>query len=238
MQIKEFLELARTRRSIRKWKPDLIPDEYIEQMLEAARWAMSGANAQPWEFIVIKSREIKLKLAEVHIRFREAQRIVESTRSQEFRQPHYRINNPIDVLWTEAPVVIAIVGDQRTLQASTLFMRYYELHTFDQNMANATTMLHLAAAALGLGAEWISIDQPMNESMKPILGIPAEIRLFTLNPVGYPAGKPAPYRRKLSELIHQETYDMSRFRSQSDIQEYIKSLRQMHEKGKAYPDGK
>ena len=47
MQIDEFLELVSKRRSVRKFKPDAIPPSDIEKMIEAARWAMSGANAQP-----------------------------------------------------------------------------------------------------------------------------------------------------------------------------------------------
>ena len=42
-----------TRMSVRRIKPDPIPEEYIEKILEAGRWAMSGANGQPWEFLVI-----------------------------------------------------------------------------------------------------------------------------------------------------------------------------------------
>ena len=61
MQIDQFLELARKRRTIRRFKPDPVPDEYIAKMIEAASWAASGGNAQPWEFIVIKDKETKHK---------------------------------------------------------------------------------------------------------------------------------------------------------------------------------
>jgi len=64
MQIDEFLDLARKRRSIRRLKPEPVPDEYVNKILEAARWAMSGANAQPWEFIVITESSTLKKIAE------------------------------------------------------------------------------------------------------------------------------------------------------------------------------
>ena len=64
MQIDDFLELARKRRSIRKFKPDPVPDDYVQKILEAARWAMSGANGQPWEFIVIKDPITKQRMGE------------------------------------------------------------------------------------------------------------------------------------------------------------------------------
>lgn len=230
MQIDQFLDLAKKRRSIRKFKPDPIPDEYIEKILEAARWAMSGANSQPWEFIVIKDKVTIKQLNEALARHRrEMTMVVESSRLPEYRQPHYqaqpKAEQPLDIMWGDAPIMIAVLGDMRTMQASTLTMRFFEHHTFDQNMANAIQMMHLAAAALGLGARWISLDEPLIEEMKPLLGVPPVIKLFALTAIGYPAHQPTPFRRKLSEFIHYEKYDMSKFRSQTDIQEFIKYLR-------------
>jgi nitroreductase len=232
--MEDFFELARTRRSSRVFKPDPVPDEYVTKILDAARWALSGANAQPWEFIVIKNPETKTKLAEIALKDTESSLALELTRLQEFRQPQYRTEKPVRAPWVDAPLIIAVVGDPRTLFASTISGRLYEHHTFDQNLANATTMIHLAAAALGLGAQWVSLFGPRSESMKTVLGIPPGIRLFTLVPIGYPVKKTVPYRRKLSEIVHYETYDMSKYRSQNDILEYIKGLRQRHEAAQAY----
>lgn len=52
----EVFEAIKGRRSIRKYKPQPIPDEVIEKILEAGRWAPSGGNIQPWIFIVVKDR--------------------------------------------------------------------------------------------------------------------------------------------------------------------------------------
>jgi len=229
MQINDFLDLARKRRSTRLFKADAIPDEYIEKILEAARWAMSGANAQPWEFIVIKEQETKEKLAEAYLEYEEAKVKVELTRLPEYLHSKFSREKPQDIShtisWRYAPVVIAVLGDPRTLQASTMSVRYFEEPTFTNNMANATYMMQLAATALGLGAQWITIIQPLGEMMKPVLGIPSIMRLFTLVPIGYQAQPATSYRRQLDEIVHYEKYDMSKHRSQDDIQEFIKSLR-------------
>ena len=55
----EVLEAIKTRRSIRKYKPDPVPEQALEQILEAGRWAPSGGNRQPWEFIVLTDPEVK-----------------------------------------------------------------------------------------------------------------------------------------------------------------------------------
>ena len=86
-------------------------------------------------------------------------------------------------------------------------------------------LTHLAAAALGLGAQWVSLDPPRQEALKHILGIPPEIKLFSLVPLGYPAHQPTGHRRELGELVHYEKYDMSKLRSQETIQEFVKYLR-------------
>ncbi len=55
----DFYEVIRTRRSIRSYKPDLIPETILNRVLEAARIAPSGSNRQPWRFIIVKSEEVK-----------------------------------------------------------------------------------------------------------------------------------------------------------------------------------
>lgn len=57
-----FLDLARSRRSVRRYKPDAVPDELLQQVLEAGRWAPSAVSSQPWEFIVVTDPTAKQAL--------------------------------------------------------------------------------------------------------------------------------------------------------------------------------
>lgn len=61
----EALEVIMTRRSIRKYKKTPVPDEMVEKILDAGRWAPSSKNAQPWRFIVLKDAEVRRKLSEL-----------------------------------------------------------------------------------------------------------------------------------------------------------------------------
>src|SRR3972149_4630661 len=112
-----LLDLVRTRRSIRRFLPDPIPDGYVEQILEVARWAMSGANGQPWEFIVIKNQETKDQIASMFFEYRKTCYTLEKTRVEELR--HAQVAKPPVGLPTfkDAPVIIAVCGDLRTIQA-------------------------------------------------------------------------------------------------------------------------
>jgi nitroreductase len=61
----DVLETIRTRRSIRKYKKELVPEEMLKQVLEAGRWAPSANNSQPWNFIVLRDEKLRKKIAEV-----------------------------------------------------------------------------------------------------------------------------------------------------------------------------
>lgn len=61
----EALKAIKTRRSIRKYKKVSVPDDLVERILDAARWAPSSKNAQPWKFIVLKDAEVRRRLSEL-----------------------------------------------------------------------------------------------------------------------------------------------------------------------------
>ena len=66
MDYEGLLSLVEERRSCRRFKPDPIPDELVHQIIEVARWAPSGANSQPWDFIVVKEKELRQKIVQFY----------------------------------------------------------------------------------------------------------------------------------------------------------------------------
>ncbi len=64
MQLDQFLDLARTRRAVRHFRPDPVPSEILEAVLEAARWAPSGYNLQPTSFVVVTDADTRERLCE------------------------------------------------------------------------------------------------------------------------------------------------------------------------------
>ena len=231
MDITAFLDLVRRRRSVRNFKPDPIPEGSVEKILEAARWAMSGANGQPWEFVVVKDKDLIEKIARVRRDCQYHTRVIEESRVGELRHSAYSV--PADEMpgFKDAPVVIVICADPRAYQATVLAAHFYAgdggpMATFHKSIANATQLIHLAAAALGLGAQWISVDSTREYQVKEILDIPQILSVQTIVPIGYSPYKIAPpYRRKLKEIVHHNKYDHSRFRTDEQMQEYLLSLR-------------
>jgi nitroreductase len=236
MDIDQFLELVKKRRSIRKFTPDPVSDEQIEKILEAGRWAMSGANGQPWEFIVIRDKEVMRQLYEAGAESERQTATIETSRTQEMRQPWYRDlpNTVPPSRFSDAPVIIAVLGDPRTAQATVLNRLTDRRWVVDENIANASQIIHLAAAACGLASQWVTVDRYYEDLIRPALRVPLILRIFSLIPIGFPAMEPKkPYRRELEEIIHYDTYDMAKYRSHEAVQEFIINLRQ-HSK-RAYP---
>lgn len=85
MNYDSLLELFKNRRSTRKFKPEPLPDEYIEKIIEAARWAPSAANSQPWEFIVVKKPELRTRIIELLEEVNQSVKKVEAVRQPELR---------------------------------------------------------------------------------------------------------------------------------------------------------
>jgi len=234
MNVDEFLYLAKKRRSVRKLKADPIPDGVVEKVLDAAHWAQSGANAQPWEFIVVRDRQTIHKMADILAEFmRDTIWHIEKTRVQEIRHRMFIEGPPEGPSgWRDAPVVVVCCGDPRTTQASVLVSQYLPheggtgAHSL-KNMANATQIIHLAVAAAGLGSQWVSINYGIERKLKEVLGVPDQLIIHTMVPIGHPANPPGPgVRRDIKEIIHYEKYDQSRARSAEDVYQYLLNLRQ------------
>jgi 5,6-dimethylbenzimidazole synthase len=232
MQIDEFMKLVHQRRSIRRFKPDPIPDAYIQQILEAGRWAMSGANGQPWEFIVVKNRDTIKKLADLYKKTRHSFHTIDRTQLEEIRHSaDTKTEGGRDPFFINAPLVIVVLGDLRVVQFSSLAAAAFNGNEVVlEGLATACQNMHLAASALELGSEWVSICTPYDSWFKDLLEVPVEYTIQMLMPVGYPANIPnPPYRRELDQIVHYEKYDMSKYRTDEEIiDSVIEHRKKMH----------
>jgi len=227
MDINSFIDLLKSRRSIRAYRPDPIPDEYVQKIIEAARWAPSGGNSQPWEFIVIKRRDLKDKIAELFMESMKQVREAELTREKDMRMPALEIEMPEPGFKT-APVFIILCGDPRLNEAFplTVYQNWAE-DVFTSNLASAFLCMQLAAKSLGLGSQWVSATGKfMEDELKKLLNIPEGFKIYDMMAVGYPAYQLGPRSpREINEMIHYEQYDQSKLRTDQQIKDFIKNLR-------------
>ncbi len=166
----DVFEAIKKRRSIRKYKPDSIPDEKLKMIFESARLAPSAGNRQPWRFVVVRNAERKKALAKV-------------------------ADNQTFI--ADAGTIIAAVGDPE------ISKRWY-----DKDVMTAVEHMVLTATALGYGTCWIGAFN--EEEVKHLLGIPEEMSVIALLPLGIPDVAPPPKPRKeISEIFFEEEYGKS-----------------------------
>ncbi len=190
----ELINALKTRRSIRKFKPEPIPDEYITELIEAARLAPSGSNLQPSRFVVIKSEEARARLDKATpLPFVSKAPVViaccvdsESfgalgTRMRELQEAGAFSDTPLD-----GPGLEKYSGrKQMDRAAAEAYLRL--------NAAIAIDHITLRAIDLGLGTCWIMMFN--QDKVKQVLGLGDNYNVVALIPVGYPDQSPAPRPR-------------------------------------------
>jgi nitroreductase len=230
MDYNDLLELVKNRRTIRRFKPDPIPDEHIEKILEVARWAPSGFNMQPWEFIVIKDPKIKTDMLHWMDEYRRLISKIEFVREPWQKVPQAPYRDP-EMDLRIAPVFILLLGDTRVQTGLPMMVRYdleRRQTIYTSSLANAYLYMSLAAAALGLASEWVSIAASAypQAMLKDCLGIPAYLEVYDMMALGYGATRPRPkFIRKLSEMVHYDRCGENAFRTDEQMKDFIRKVR-------------
>ena len=172
----DVLEAIEKRRSVRAYTSDEVSEEDVERLIEAARWAPSAGNIQPWEFVIVRNAETKRRLSDAALH----QTFIE-----------------------EAPVVIVVCAD--VARSSWGYgSRGSNLYCL-QDTAAATENMLLAAQALGLATCWVGafhedevakvVNTPRN--VRPVAIVPVG------RPAKKPN---APPKRSMREIVHYETF--------------------------------
>ena len=228
MKYEGLLELVKDRRSIRRFKPEPIPDEYVDKIIEVARWAPSGANTQSWEFVVVKKQELKDSIVRFFEEGRALAYRMELTRAPEHRHPTFARPPGGTPGFAGAHVFILVCGDLRTQNAFPLSVILQRKQiTFNANQANAILYMHLAATALGLGSQWVSTVAfaYVQCHVKELLGLPEELEIDDMMAVGYPDQEPKPRPvRAREEMVQYDCYDKTKFRTDEEVRDFITTI--------------
>jgi 5,6-dimethylbenzimidazole synthase len=178
-----------------------------------------AATANPWEFIVVREKSMRHKIADYYLKQLETKREMDLAVRGTARMTGDGFRH--------APVHIIVTGDPRVKESYPIRTKLEKAEShFITGLANATLLIHLAATALGLASQYVSdANSPYMETMiKVLLKIPEPLRIYHLVPLGYAKGRvAAPPRRALQEIVHLETYDMNKFRDDQGVTNFIMS---------------
>lgn len=200
----DLFEIIHSTRAMRRLKPDPVPDDLIEQVLQAGLAAANGGNRQSWRFIVVKDAQIK---AQIQVLYQQA--------FDEIIGPHYASSKPppgvdegqyhrqhaavahLTAHFHEAPVwVVACLTGGRV---SPDYGSGASIYPAVQNML-------LACRALGLGATLTTRHLFHAEAVDKILDLPEDARSYAILPIGYPLGHFGPVRRSTQGVIFRDRW--------------------------------
>jgi len=188
----------KTRRSVRRFKPDPVPDSLIEHILVTATYAPSAHHRQPWRFVVVTDLAFKTRLADAMAEDFERDLLQDDIEPEKIQAQIKRSKERI----TSAPVVILLCLDRIEMDAYPDTRRQQAEQTMAmQSIAAAGLQLLLAAHAEGLGGVWVCSPLFTQETIKSALDLPETWEPQGMFFVGYAAQNPAPRERKNLESI-------------------------------------
>jgi len=188
----ELLQLMKNRRSIRKYSKEPIPLEKIYHVLEAGRYAPSGANMQPWIYIIVTDKELKEKIR------KEAEKIErnfhERAPDQLKRWLKEQKITPEKSFLTEAPALIIVAGLTKApywLESTWISIAYILLSAESQNLGTLT---------------YTPIETVF---LNKLLNIPDYCHPVAILPIGNSAERPSPEtraRKPLERMVYLNKY--------------------------------
>jgi len=198
----DMIELMRTCKAIRWYKPDPVPPDLVQRVLEAANCAPSPGNTQGWHFLIMTERSTKERFGRA---FLPALQTRWSEKDLEPGAPNSRMYRGVLELarnLADVPVVVIVAGiptypesahDPQRLLVNSLY--------------GVTQNLLLAARSLGLGTTLTLFHEIDEDLVRSCTGIPAEARVAAVVPLGWPAERfTAVRRRDVREITHWEKW--------------------------------
>ncbi len=193
-----LFEAIHTARAIRHVKPDPVPDELIEKVIDAGIRAPSAVNYQNWLFVVVKDAALRQQIGRL---YRDAgERIRTEYASRLSDRPGHMSADKFQRLMSSAAYLREHLGEAPVLLFACLRAR-----SADQAMAGATGSapamtqrttaasiypavqnMILACRALGLGTVLTTLHTFAEDEIKALLGLPADVTTYALLPIGYP----------------------------------------------------
>ena len=206
-------EGMRTQRAIRRLKPDPVDDALILKCIELALKAPTGSNAQNWEFVVVKDREVKGKLARLNRMAWAAYGGIGRWMAR--RQGDDKMLRIIEAVQWQADhfeeIPVIVVACLATM--IPILPRVAAASLYGSIFPSVQNLL-LAARAAGLGAALITLPLWSTFLARRALGLPWTVTPCAVVPLGWPRGRYGPTTRKpVGEVIHLDRWGNQPFRA-------------------------
>lgn len=200
----DLFHIMYTCRSMRRLKPDPVPDELIYKVIEAGTQAACGSGVQAWRFVVVTDPESKRQIAAIYQRgWREALKSYAEAGASPTEDKNIIAATYLADHMAEAPVLLFACLRARRLHAKRLASPQGANFTrvLGGSIYPAVQNILLACRALGLGATLTGVTTQYEDEIKAILGLPDNITTYAMIPIGYPQGRFGPVTRLPVEQV-------------------------------------
>jgi nitroreductase len=209
----DFFEVATTTPTVRRFSDRPIDDRTLARVFEIANMAPSGSNAQPWEFLIVRSAETRRAIQNLYEQvwgpYKETAIIRGRTSLSARAQKALRVGDEFAAQLSIVPVLVVVFLDRPKMRVERGSPE--DLTNFGATYGSifpAIELLMLAARAHGLGTAMTTMLSSREAETKALLGVPEQYQLITLVPLGYPAdGFKRPYRKPVWQRLHAERWD-------------------------------
>ena len=192
----DLFDVVHAQRACRAFSAEPVSDDVVERVLEAATFAPSAENRQPWAFVVVRDDDRRAAIGEMTRRAWEGG----GRRYSEDRLGAGLLSSVEDGAMggvSAAPVLVVVCGDGRTANARVL----------EASVFPAVQNMLLAATALGLGSALTTLPLAFGSELVDLLTLPDGVRPMAVVPLGWPARRLGPPRRDpVSGKAHRESY--------------------------------
>jgi nitroreductase len=229
----ELLEFVKSRRTVRAIRPDPIPQEMVDKILEFARWAPTGFNLQPQELLVVGDPALRDAVKRIVDDWIETGFYVLEATREPWQGPPWTLESRGRVACPLAPVYILVLGDTRRRAGLPMNARYSKQKAdsiFESSLSNVFVYLWLAAHSLGLAAQPVSAvkNGRVQGLVKHLLNVPDFMHVYEMLVVGYRASEDAPpakLMRHLDEMVHLDRAGDEEFLGEEELRKQIRKLR-------------
>jgi nitroreductase len=199
----DLFEIIRSTRSMRRLKPDPVPEALIRKILEAGICAPSGGNMQRWRFLVVRDPAVKRAVGALYKRAWD-----------ERVGPRYRAGEPAPGTSRERFLRLLAAAEHLAAhihEAPVWIVPCLEgaaaSRTAGSSIYPAVQNMLLAARALGLGATLTTLHLTYEKEAEAALGLPPDAHSYALLPIGYPVGHFGPVRRlPLADIVYADRW--------------------------------
>ena len=191
----DLYETMSTLRAVRRLRPDPIPGDVLERVLQAACWAPTGGNQQPWRVIVVDSAEKKQQLADIYkpewdryaAGFAKRLEAMEPDAQEAWGRTLVAGDYLAEHL-AEAPAILLFCADFRAMAVTDAKLDRLSLVGGGSVYPSVQNAM-LACVAEGLGCTLTTLHCLREDEVKAVLGIPDPWATAAMVPIGYPVGR-------------------------------------------------